>query len=262
MRELTYYVAVSLDGFIAGPDGQLDAFPVEGDHMGAITALYPETLPTDAAAALGVDQIPRPPAPIDPARDSGEGATSPTDATEAIEAIDGPSVAGASAGDVTAGSGETVAPSGRVPFDTVLMGWNTYEVGLRLGAVSPYRHLRQIVFTRSHLDDELGGDHRSAEGEGPAEQAAPTLTADDPVAVVRALKAEEGGGIWLCGGGALAASLVGEIDRLVLKRNPVLLGTGIPLFGPSPAGYDPRLFGELSTTAFASGVVMSEYCRR
>lgn len=33
MRELIYYVAVSVDGFIATPDGGFDAFLVEGDHM-------------------------------------------------------------------------------------------------------------------------------------------------------------------------------------------------------------------------------------
>ncbi len=38
VRELTYYIAVTLDGFIAGPDGQFDAFLYEGDHMAALTS--------------------------------------------------------------------------------------------------------------------------------------------------------------------------------------------------------------------------------
>jgi hypothetical protein len=29
MRDLTYYVAVSLDGYIAGPNGEFDAFLAE-----------------------------------------------------------------------------------------------------------------------------------------------------------------------------------------------------------------------------------------
>lgn len=33
MRRIIYDVAVSLDGFIAGPDGDISAFPAEGDHL-------------------------------------------------------------------------------------------------------------------------------------------------------------------------------------------------------------------------------------
>lgn len=35
MREITYDVAVSLDGFIAGPGGDASAFPGEGGHVAA-----------------------------------------------------------------------------------------------------------------------------------------------------------------------------------------------------------------------------------
>lgn len=189
MRELVYYAAVSIDGYIAGPTGQFDAFLAEGDHMNAMLARFPDAAPTIAAEALGITQT----------------ATS---------------------------------------FDTVLMGWNTYAVGLPYGMTSPYRHLRQIVFSGS----------RTAEGEGV------TTTAENPVEVVRALKADSGAGIWLCGGGALAAALVDEIDRLVLKVNPVLLGDGIPMF--APGAYDARWFAPVETTAYDSGVVVAEYRRR
>lgn len=188
MRELVYYVAVSLDGYIAGPEGEFDAFPMEGDHMAAITERYADTIPTDLAIALGIER------------------TTPM-------------------------------------FDTVLMGWNTYAVGVPMGVRSPYRHLRQIVFSQTRRAD--ADDVQT--------------TDDDPVAVVKRLKQEEGAAIWLCGGGALAATLVGEIDRLVLKRSPMLFGSGIPLFAPGP--YAPARFDEVATTAFRSGVVLSEYVR-
>ncbi|WP_223586610.1 dihydrofolate reductase family protein [Microbacterium sp. OVT16B] len=188
MRELVYYVAVSLDGFIAGPEGEFDALLSEGDHMAAINERFGDTVPTAIAEAQGIS------------RDGGM-------------------------------------------FDTVLMGWNTYAVGLPFGVTSPYRHLRQIVFSRSN----------TASGENLE------VSADDPVRVVRDLKQKSGGAIWLCGGGALAATLADEIDRLVLKRNPLLFGSGIPLFGARP--YRPERFDEIGTTAFGSGVVLSEYVR-
>lgn len=54
MRTLTYYVATTLDGCIAGPDGSFDAFATEGDHIDAIVRDYTETLPAPALDALGL----------------------------------------------------------------------------------------------------------------------------------------------------------------------------------------------------------------
>lgn len=50
MRELVYYAAVSLDGYIAAPDHTIDAFPVTGDHMDTILRDYTDALPAPALA--------------------------------------------------------------------------------------------------------------------------------------------------------------------------------------------------------------------
>lgn len=189
MRSLVYFVAVSLDGRIADPDGGFADFLAEGDHLAALAAEWSDTVPGHVRTALGMP-------PADGSR-----------------------------------------------FDTVLMGWNTYAVGLAEGVDSPYPHLRQIVVS-------------SRSPEVPADV---EVVAEDPAAAVRALKGTDGNDIWLCGGGQLAATLADEIDRLVLKVNPVVFGDGIPLFA---GGYRPTDFALVDTTAYASGVVVNDYQRR
>ncbi|WP_333619799.1 dihydrofolate reductase family protein [Dietzia sp.] len=194
MRELVYFVAVSVDGYIAGPDDEFGDFVFDGDHMDAINAEFGETVPTHIAEQFGIVQ------------DQGR-------------------------------------------FGTVLMGANTYGVGLP-GAPSPYRHLEQIVFAHRVFDEA------AAEGVEFCREA--------PAGRVRRLKAEStSGDIWLCGGADLAAQLAGEIDRLVLKRHPVLFGAGKPLFASAgPLAYAPERWARVRCAAFDSGVVVEEYVRR
>ena len=186
MRELTYYVAVSLDGFIAGPGHDVSDFLYEGDHIEMIFRDYRDTVPKVGLDALGMTA-----------------------------------------------TGER--------FDTSLMGWSTYAAGFT-HTRDPYPHTRQLVFSRSH------GQH-----EAPSNI---TVTDADPVGVVRELKAEQGRGIWLCGGGDLAGQLIDEIDRLVLKVNPVVLGAGTPLFGGVTR---TRPWNLDVSTPYRSGVVVNEY---
>ncbi|WP_431813788.1 dihydrofolate reductase family protein [Kocuria sp. cx-455] len=188
MRELVYYVAVSIDGYIADPTGGFDAFLVEGDYTSVVFGEYADALPVHAHTALGIE----PP---------------------------------------------------KTRFDTVIMGWNTLGPALDVGIASPYPHLRQVVASRQARDVDP----------------AITLT-DDPLATVRTLKQEDGLDIWLCGGGELAGTLVSEIDRLVLKRSPMVFGSGVPLFGTAP--YDPRRFDLIDSRTFKSGVLIEEYVSR
>jgi dihydrofolate reductase len=126
------------------------------------------------------------------------------------------------------------------------MGWNTFATGLPHGLDNPYPHLRQYVFSRHHTAAEVGP--------GVA------LTDQDPVQLVRTLKnADSDRAIWLCGGGVLAAALRDEIDRLILKVNPIVLGAGLPLFAGDVSVRDR--FELEFVRPFTSGVIMAGYRR-
>ncbi len=62
--------------------------------------------------------------------------------------------------------------------------------------------------------------------------------------------------IWLLGGGKLAASLADEIDELILKVNPLVLGAGAPLFD-GPVG--PRLTELTGQKVYPNGFALLRY---
>jgi dihydrofolate reductase len=82
------------------------------------------------------------------------------------------------------------------------------------------------------------------------------LVSRDPATLVRELKREGGLDIWLCGGALLAGALYSEIDDLILKVNPVLLGAGIPLFAGVRGAMNLELTGH---ETFAGGVAIHRY---
>lgn len=168
MRKLIYFVACTVDGFIAREDGSFDWFLSEGEHFADLFKNFPETIPAHLRDVAGVH-------------------------------------------------------AENKHFDAVLMGRQTYEVGVKVGVTNPYPQMRQYLFSRSLKESP---------------DAAVELVSGDAASKVRELKQSSGKDIWLCGGAELAGQLFTEIDELILKVNPVVIGAGIPLFR-----------GEVQTTA-------------
>lgn len=151
MRKLVYYVALSLDGYIAREDGSGRGFLTDGEAV----AEYLETVRT---------------------------------------------------------------------YDTVLMGRTTYESGYAYGVApgqpSPIFPGVHYVFSKTLRFDAVPHERLR-------------VIDVDPVPVVRQLKSQPGSDVYLCGGGALAGYLLGAglIDEVIIKLNPLVLGSGIRLFG-------------------------------
>ncbi|MGD1855274.1 MAG: dihydrofolate reductase family protein [Leptolyngbyaceae cyanobacterium] len=188
MRALTYYVACSVDGFIAHTDGSHDGFSQDRDYFTDLFSTFPETVPSHLRDAMGID---------------GENKW----------------------------------------FDTVLMGRKTYEIGLKEGVTSPYTHMKQYLFSRTIKAS-------------PDENV--SLVSNQAAEVVTQLKQAPGKDIWLCGGANLAATLFshGCIDRLMLKINPFLMGSGIPLF----AGVvDQTALALTNQKTYDNGVLLLDY---
>ncbi len=182
MRKLVYYVAVSLDGYIAGPAGEFDFYPLDAEMTAWITGRYPDLVPSHVRPHVGM-------------------------------AVDEPNKR----------------------FDTALMGRASYEPGLSEGVTSPYAHMRQYVISRTL---------------GPSKDPQVEVVASDPVGLVRRLKAEAGGDIWLCGGGKLAGALLDEIDEMIVKSYPVVAGGGVSAFS---GAFNPTLFTPTERREFGNG---------
>ncbi|WP_328471637.1 dihydrofolate reductase family protein [Actinoplanes sp. NBC_00393] len=55
MRKLVYFVASTIDGYIAAPDGTWEWIGIHDDVTAFMNAQFPETVPTHVRAALGLD---------------------------------------------------------------------------------------------------------------------------------------------------------------------------------------------------------------
>lgn len=121
-------------------------------------------------------------------------------------------------------------------FDAILQGSGSYRIALDAGITSPYAHAQQYVFSTS-LPDDI--------------DPALTIVRGDPCDYVRRLKDEPSPlGLCLLGGSAIAGALLPVIDAVMIKRYPVLVGSGLPMF---KSGFDPQTFTRAWSHTFDSG---------
>lgn len=131
-------------------------------------------------------------------------------------------------------------------YTTAIMGRATYEFGYRFGmepGQNPYPHMKSVVFAKSlDLPEASDVDRRAA----------------SDLASIEAVRSQSPGPIYLCGGGAFAGSLLemGQIDVLRLKRAPIILGGGVPLFGDT--SLSPAL-EHIETRLYDDGYLFQEF---
>lgn len=128
--------------------------------------------------------------------------------------------------------------------DVLVMGRNTYETVLGFGKW-PYAEKRVIVLSRKPVDFPAGVPDSVS------------CSSEEPEALVQRLQEEGARHLYVDGGITIQRFLArGLIDEMTITRIPVLLGEGIPLFGP--IGGDVPL-KHVATQVFDNGYVQSTY---
>jgi dihydrofolate reductase len=128
--------------------------------------------------------------------------------------------------------------------DVVVIGRKTFEVVLTFGKWF-YGKKPVVVLSSRRLDFSpvKGGVVEQMSGE--------------PAEIVAQLEARGFKHAYIDGGITIQRFLAaGLIDRLVITRVPVLIGAGIPLFGPVPSDIPLR---HAATRCYKGGLVQSEY---
>jgi dihydrofolate reductase len=129
-------------------------------------------------------------------------------------------------------------------FDTVVMGRKTYEVAVRSGSGGDsYPGMKTYVFSRTL---KQGGSKKVK------------IVSEDAADFVARLKQQAGKDICVMGGGLLAKSLLEAdlIDEIGFNIQPVLLGSGIPVFHEMTRQIDLEL---LDCRRWATGCVLVTY---
>jgi dihydrofolate reductase len=139
--------------------------------------------------------------------------------------------------------GDDCEPHGYDEFmatvDAIVMGRKTFEVVVEFGGEWPFK--KPVIVLSSTLQSVPHGE----------------LMSGDPAEIVARLAVRGLHHLYIDGGVTIQGFLrAGLIQRMIITRIPVLLGSGVPLFGALAS--DIRV-EHLSTRTFKGGLVQSEY---
>lgn len=131
-------------------------------------------------------------------------------------------------------------------YTTAIMGRATYEFAYQFGlqaGQNPYPHMRTLVFSKTMNCPENSDIEVVRAG---------------PEQILKDLKQNTNGPIYLCGGGAFAGSLleVGLIDRVLFKRAPIVLGSGVRVFGDQN---HPQQLTRQNTKSYDNGYLLEDF---
>jgi dihydrofolate reductase len=131
-------------------------------------------------------------------------------------------------------------------IDTLLLGRKTYETILGFSPF-PYTGKRVVVCSQSLRQSDVPDTHKTL-----------LEVRNEPLPELLRLLETTGTQHVYADGGQLITSLLelGLVDEMTLTRVPVLLGSGIPLFGQFSRDL---VWQHLETKAFKSGLVQSQY---
>ena len=118
--------------------------------------------------------------------------------------------------------------------DTVVMGWNTYDQIITELSPEEWVYKGMTCHVITHRDCPSTEMIR--------------FTDEHPGSLIRDLRKQEGKDIWICGGAEIVRQLMAEnlIDIYYISVIPVLLGSGIRLFGGNEEAIPLRLVKTLS----------------
>ena len=129
-------------------------------------------------------------------------------------------------------------------IDAIVMGRNTFEFARK---IEPWPHARPVFVLSTTLDPSRHGSEKFE------------ILNAQPGDAVRDLGSRGFNNLYIDGGKTIQRFLAGDlIDELTITRVPILLGSGIPLFG----ALDKELaFRHINTIAYPNGLLKSTYLR-